>query len=205
MHALPRIAEHGAGRRPVHRIADGRRSPQSATEAQGARARLPRRPGGEGQEGVTMSSAARYRPLPLGGSRRGRRRAAAPTARRCCVSTRAAARRIRERLTDRLVHWAEPRPSARSSPSATQRRRRLAPRQLRARRCERARDRARRCSTAACRAERPVAILSDNDLEHLPARRSARMLAGVPYRAGLAGLFAASRRTTASCATSSAR
>ena len=44
--------------------------------------------------------------------------------------------------------------------------RRLAPPHLRRGPRARARASARRCSTAGCRAERPLAILSDNDIEH---------------------------------------
>ena len=68
---------------------------------------------------------------------------------------------------------------------------------------QRARASAQALLDAASRAERPLAILSDNDIEHALLALGA-MLRRHPLRAGLAGLFARSRRTTASCATSSA-
>ena len=121
----------------------------------------------------------RSAPLSAGAARRAPTCCAtAPTARSTCRSpSRSSA--YPTRLTDRCVHWAEVAPdriflAAARAPTAT------GAQSATRRRCTRARASPRRCSTASSRAERPVAILSDNDLEHALLGLAA-MHVGVPY------------------------
>src|ERR1019366_1740949 len=170
-----RLAAHrryGPGRRPVHRIADSRDRPRRR-RGQGPHARLPRRQGAEGEEGV---SKPRYRALPLGGSLEADfvRRDDGST----LVVSREALRPYPKRLTDRFLHWAE------AAPDRTLVAKRVKGGEWRrvsyAEALKSARAIAQALLDRGVSVERPVAILSDNDIEHLLLALGA-MFAGVPY------------------------
>jgi feruloyl-CoA synthase len=123
-----------------------------------------------------MSQAARYREIPLGGSLQ------AVFTPRADGSTWVASTEPLQpyplRLTDRLLHWAEAAPErtlvAKRHHGGDWRRISYA-QALHSARCI-----AQALLERGLSAERPVAILSDNDLEHLLLALGA-MLAGVPY------------------------
>ena len=101
----------------------------------------------------------------------------AATASRCCCRTRRCSD-FPPRLTDRLEHWVLQAPD-RTLAARRDQRRRLGPHQL----CADARARAgvgQALVERGLSAERPVAILSDNDLEHLTLALGA-MWAGIPF------------------------
>ena len=107
-------------------------------------------------------------------------------------------------MTDRLLHWAadRARPHLHGAPRAQRRRqhRRLAPRHLRARRWTARARIGQALLDRGLSAERPVAILSENSLEHalLALGCLLRRRAALP---GVARLLHWSARTTTSCAT----
>ena len=176
---------HGAGPGPLRRIADGG-DRLGRRGGQDARPRLPRRPGGEGAEDVSEGAAAggpgarpRYRPLPLGGSLEASfdRRADGST----LVVSREPLAPYPKRLTDRFLEWAE-RDPARTLVAKREPKekggdwRRLSYGEA----LQSARAIAQALLDLRLSAERPVVILSDNDIEHLQLALGA-MLAGVPY------------------------
>ena len=121
-------------------------------------------------------SGARYRALPLGGSLE------ADLVRRddgsTLVVSREALRPYAKRLTDRFLHWAE------TTPERTLVARRVNGGDWRrvsyAEALKAARSIAQALLDHGVSVERPVVILSDNDIEHLLLALGA-MLAGVPY------------------------
>ena len=125
-----------------------------------------------------MSTAKRYRHLPLGGSL-----AANFVARSdgtTLVSSVEPLQPYPRRLTDRLLHWADVAPDhtlAAQRDAAGEWRRISYAQALRSTRCI-----AQALINLGLSPERPVAILSDNDLEHLLLSLGA-MLAGVPFAA----------------------
>ncbi len=84
-----------------------------------------------------------------------------------------------DRLTERLRHWAERAPEriflAEREPRGAWRRAHLC-----ARRWTRCAASAARCSSAGCRPERPLVILSGNDIEHALLALAA-LYVGIPY------------------------
>ena len=122
-----------------------------------------------------MSSPARYRPVALGGSLAARfeRRADGSL----LVSSAQPLQAYPQRLTDRLLHWAA------AAPDRTLVAKRVAGGDWRRVSYAEALDGARRIAQAlldrGLSAERPLAILSENDIEHLLLTLGA-MLAGVP-------------------------
>ena len=132
-----------------------------------------------GAAGVAAARAARYRPLPLGGS------LAANFERRADGATLVVSREplapYPKRLTDRFLEWAERDPArtlvAKREPKdkGGDWRRLSYGEALRS-----ARAIAQALLDLRLSAERPVVILSDNDIEHLQLALGA-MLAGVPY------------------------
>ena len=125
-----------------------------------------------------MSSKPRYRDLPLGGS------LAASFVERADGTTLVTSTEVLQpyprRLTDRLLHWAEVAPDhtlAAQRDAAGQWRRISYAQALYSARCL-----AQALLDLGLSQERPVAILSDNDLEHLLLSLGA-MLAGVPFAA----------------------
>ena len=121
-------------------------------------------------------STARYRALPLGGSLE-----AELTTRddgSTLVVSREALRPYPKRLTDRFLHWAE------AAPDRTLVAKRVKGGDWRrvsyAEALQSARSIAQALLDRGVSVERPVAILSDNDIEHLLIALGA-MLAGVPY------------------------
>jgi feruloyl-CoA synthase len=125
---------------------------------------------------VPSPSAARYRALKLGGSLSAKFMPQADGSLR--VLSAEPLRAYPERLTDRLVHWAA------IAPDRTLAAKRGADGEWRhlsyAQALRRARAIAQTLLDFGLSAERPVAILSDNDLEHLLLGLGA-MLAGVPF------------------------
>jgi feruloyl-CoA synthase len=123
-----------------------------------------------------MSAVARYRAVPLGGSLAARFEA--QTDGSTWVMSTEPLQPYAQRLTDRLLHWAEAAPErtlvAKRVDGGDWRRVGYA-QALRA-----ARSIAQALLDRGLSAERPVAILSDNDIEHLLLGLGA-MLAGVPY------------------------
>ncbi len=122
------------------------------------------------------SLGARYRPLPLGGSLEAEftKRADGST----LVVSREALRPYPLRLTDRLLHWAE------AAPDRTLVAKRVGGGEWRrvsyAEALRSARSIAQALLDRGVSVEHPIAILSDNDIEHLLLGLGA-MLAGVPY------------------------
>jgi len=141
--------------------------------------RPPGRPKAEARsaqhEGAPVSGAARYRPLALGGSLAARfeRRADGSL----LVQSAEPLQPYPARLTDRLLHWAA------AAPERTLVAKRVAGGDWRRVSCAEALDAARRIAQGlldrGLSAERPLAILSENDIEHLLLTLGA-MLAGVP-------------------------
>ena len=123
-----------------------------------------------------MSLAPRYRALPLGGSLRGHfsRRADGST----LITSAEALQPYPKRITDRLLHWAEAAPDrtlvAKRDCGGDWRRLSYAEAVASARSIAQA------LLDHGLSPERPLAILSDNDIEHLQLALGA-MLAGVPY------------------------
>ena len=120
--------------------------------------------------------AARYRHLPLGGSL-----AADFTPRPDGTTLVLSSEPLRDypkRLTDRLIHWAETQPG--HTPVAKRERGGDWRRVSYAEALAAARSIAQALLDRKLSPERPVAILSDNDIEHLLLALGA-MLAGVPY------------------------
>jgi feruloyl-CoA synthase len=123
-----------------------------------------------------VTNAPRYRPLPVGGSLAAsfERRADGAT----LVTSTEPLGEFPPRLTDRLLHW------ARVSPEHTLAAKRVHGGDWRRVSYAEAVDSARRIAQAlldlGLSPERPLAILSDNDLEHLLLGLGA-MLAGVPF------------------------
>jgi hypothetical protein len=202
MHALPRIAEQPADQGFLTEALMAAIA-QSAPEAKAARARLPRRPPprsarAEAHDEHFQAAAPRYRPLAFGVTRAVLREGAAGIAlpaRRVPLD-----RPTPERMTDRLVHWAAPaRPHLHRAARAAGRRqhRRLAQVSY-ARRC---RGPQHRPGAAGARpvAERPVAILSENSLEHALLALGC-LYAGIPY-CPVSPAYSWSARTSTSCAT----
>ena len=118
MHALPRIAEQPADQGFLTEALMAAIA-QSAPGGQGARARLPRRPRRQGRaraepRRMSRHGAARYRPLHV---RRHARAccATAPTACSYLRAEQAAGAACAERMTDRLLHWADDRARPRCS------------------------------------------------------------------------------------------
>jgi feruloyl-CoA synthase len=123
-----------------------------------------------------MSGAARYRAVALGGSLKAtfEPRADGST----WVTSTEALQPYAQRLTDRLLHWAEAAPQRTLVAKRVDRgdwRRVSYAEALRA-----ARSIAQALLDRGLSADRPVAILSDNDIEHLLLALGA-MLAGVPF------------------------
>ncbi len=119
---------------------------------------------------------ARYRPLPLGGSLEAEfvRRDDGST----LVVSREALRPYPARLTDRFLHWAKAAPDRTLVAKRVQGGdwRRVSYREA----LQSARSIAQALLDSGLSVERPVVILSDNDIEHLLLALGA-MLAGVPY------------------------
>jgi feruloyl-CoA synthase len=124
----------------------------------------------------TSNGAARYRPLPLGGSLEATltRRADGAT----LVVSREPLAPYPRRLTDRLLEWAE------RAPERTLIAKRVGGGDWRrvgyGEAVQRARSIAQALLDRGLSVERPLAILSDNDIEHLLLGLGA-MLAGVPF------------------------
>ncbi len=128
------------------------------------------------QARFSSHSAARYRALRLGGSLSARFMPQADGSLR--VLSTEPLRAYPERLTDRLLHWAA------VAPDRTLAAKRGVDGQWRhlsyAQALQQARSIAQALLDLGLSAERPVAILSDNDLEHLLLGLGA-MLAGLPF------------------------
>ncbi len=125
-----------------------------------------------------MSNPPRYRALPLGGSLAANFVARADGT--TLVTSTEALQPYPRRLTDRLLHWAEvdPEHTLAAQRDATGEWRHISYAQaLHSARCV-----AQALLDLGLSPERPVAILSDNDLEHLLLSLGA-MLAGVPFAA----------------------
>src|SRR5690606_34323056 len=161
---------HVAVRRPVRRVADGGDRTGRARR-QGPHARLPRGQGAQGAQDMT-----RYRDARVGACLQAEYRRVAGGIELLRSTT--ALEPFPDRLTDRLEQW------ARIAPERT-----LAARRERggdwrrigyAQMLERARAVGQALVERGLSAERPVAILSGNDLEHLSLALGA-MWAGVPY------------------------
>ena len=123
-----------------------------------------------------MSGGARYRAVALGGSLTAMFEPQADGS--TWVRSTEALQPYEERLTDRLLHWAEAAPDRTLVAKRVDRgdwRRVSYAEALRA-----ARSIAQALLDHGLSAERPVAILSDNDIEHLLLALGA-MLAGVPF------------------------
>ena len=123
-----------------------------------------------------MTTAVRYRPVSLGGSLAAN--FVAHDDGSTWVSSQEALQPYPARLTDRLLHWAEHAPERTLAARRVQGGdwRRLTYREA----LHNARCIAQALIDLRLSAERPVAILSDNDLEHLQLALGC-MLAGVPY------------------------
>ncbi len=123
-----------------------------------------------------MMKAPRYRPLPLGGSLEAN--FALRVDGSTLVTSTEALQTYPVRLTDRLLHWAATSPDhtlAAQRDAAGEWRRLSYAQALQSARCI-----AQSLLDLGLSQERPVAILSDNDLEHLLLSLGA-MLAGVPF------------------------
>ena len=124
----------------------------------------------------------RYRPLEFGVTRGVLREGAAGV--RYLQAETAAGRPTRSASPTGWLHWAEAAPErtfmARRERQRRRQHRRLAARELRRGAAAAPAASARPCSTAASSAERPVAILSENGLEHALLALGC-LYAGVPY------------------------
>jgi hypothetical protein len=173
MHALPRIADQPPERRPVHRIADGRRGRKHARGQDRLRAFLEGRAGKVVKGGImnSPSTATPGRRL-----RRGHGRDAPDGT--VIVRSTEALRWFPDRLTDCLQQWATEAPTAPSPPAA-------APAATgapspTAQMLHRVQAVGQALLDLGLSVDRPLAILSGNDLEHLTLALAA-MWAGVPY------------------------
>ena len=175
MHALPRIADMSQSdglftESLMAAIAERRR------RGQGPHARLPRRQGGESREVMSAAAGPKYRDVSLGGSLSAHFATAADGS--TLVTSTEALQPYPLRLTDRLLHWAAVAPdhtlAAKRHQGGDWRRISYA-QALHSARCI-----AQALINMKLSADRPVAILSDNDLEQLLLGFGA-MLAGVPF------------------------